>query len=214
MPPKPRPAKEPEPKYFATAAKFRAWLEAHHAREQELWVGFCKRDSGVASITWPESVDEALCFGWIDGVRKRVDEARYKIRFTPRKATSKWSSVNIRRAQELAERGLMQAAGLRAFAQRTAERSGVYAYEQRHQVTFDQSQEALFRKHKKGWEFFQSQPNWYRKTALWWIVSAKREETRLKRLTQLIEDSEQGRRIAPLTRKAPGEASVASSEDP
>ena len=191
---------EPEPKYFATAAKFRAWLEAHHDRERELWVGFCKRDSGLASLTWPESVDEALCFGWIDGVRKSVDDARYKIRFTPRKASSKWSAVNTQRAQELIEGGMMQPAGLKALAERAAERSGVYAYEQRHLIELDEAQEKQFRRNKKGWAFFEAQPNWYRKTALWWVVSAKREETRLKRLSELIENSEQGRTIRPLTR--------------
>ena len=191
---------DPEPKYFATAAKFRAWLAAHHDRERELWVGFCKRDSGLASLTWPESVDQALCYGWIDGVRKSVDAARYKIRFTPRKPSSKWSTVNTRRAQELAERGLMRPAGLKALAERTAEKSGIYAYEQRDQIKLDEVQEKLFRSRKKGWEFFQAQPSWYRKTALWWVASAKREETRRKRLTQLIEDSELGKTIRPLTR--------------
>ena len=191
---------ESEPKYFATAAKFRAWLKAHHDRERELWVGFCKRDSGLPSLTWPESVDEALCYGWIDGVRKSVDDARYKIRFTPRKPSSKWSAINSRRAQELAERGLMHPAGLKAFAARAEKRSGVYAYEQRDLIELDPGQEALFRKSRSGWRFFQAQPRWYRKTALWWIVSAKRDETRAKRLAQLIEDSEQGRTIRPLTR--------------
>jgi uncharacterized protein YdeI (YjbR/CyaY-like superfamily) len=191
---------EPEPKYFATAAKFRAWLEAHHDREQELWVGFCKRDSGLASLTWPESVDQALCFGWIDGVRKSVDDARYKIRFTPRKPGSKWSAINTRRAQELSEGGMMHPAGLKALAQRTGERSGIYAYEQRHLIELEEAQEKQFRRSKEGWQFFQAQPNWYRKTALWWVVSAKREETRAKRMSELIECSEQGKTIRPLTR--------------
>lgn len=134
------------------------------------------------------------------GVRKSVDEARYKIRFTPRKPGSKWSAINSRRAQELTEGGMMHPAGLKALAERKAERSGIYAYEQRHLIELDEAQEKQFRRNKNGWQFFPAQPDWYRKTALWWVVSAKREETRAKRLSELIENSEQGRTIPPLTR--------------
>ncbi len=191
---------ETRPIYFASSSAFRSWLEAHHDQALELWVGFHKRDSGKPSMSWSESVDVALCFGWIDGVRKSVDETSYKIRFTPRKASSRWSTVNIRKVQELTRLGLMNEAGSKAFEQRTPERSSSYSYEQRHLIELEESQTKLFRRSKKAWHFFHRQPNWYRKAALWWVVSAKREETRLKRLTQLIADSEQGRTIAPLTR--------------
>ena len=164
-------------------------------------MGFHKRKSGVPSITWPESVDAALCFGWIDGVRKSIDEHAYTIRFTPRKTRSTWSAVNIKRVGELTKLGLMHAAGAKAFAERLAERSGIYAYEQRDQIVLDRAQERLFRAHAKAWRYFQEQPNWYRKTALWWVMSAKKEETRSKRLLRLIADSEQGRPIAQLDRR-------------
>ncbi len=164
-------------------------------------MGFHKRGSGLPSITWPESVDAALCFGWIDGVRKSVDEHAYTIRFTPRKARSIWSAVNTKRFDELKKLGLVHPAGAKAFAARVAEKSGIYAYEQRDQIVLDETKERLFRANQKAWRYFQEQPNWYRKTALWWVMSAKREETRSKRLSQLIADSGQGRPIAQLDRK-------------
>jgi uncharacterized protein YdeI (YjbR/CyaY-like superfamily) len=180
--------------FFETPGEFRKWLEKHHATAKELWVGYYKKGSGKPSMTWPESVDQALCFGWIDGIRKSVDEDSYTIRFTPRKQGSIWSSVNIKRVQELSEQGLMQPPGLQAFAARKENKSGIYSYEQRG----DQLPEpyaGLLRKNKAAWDFFQAQPPSYRKAAGWWVVSAKKEETRLKRLEQLIEDSAGGRRI-------------------
>ena len=180
--------------FFKSPGEFRKWLEKHHATARELWVGYYKKGSGKPSMTWPESVDEALCFGWIDGIRKSVDEDSYTIRFTPRKPGSTWSSVNIKRVQELSEKGLMQPAGLEAFAARKEYRSGIYSYEQRG----DQLPEpyaAGLRKNKAAWDFFQAQPPSYRKAAYWWVVGAKKEETRLKRLEQLIEASAGGRRI-------------------
>ncbi len=189
-----------EPTYFATPAQLRAWLEGHHATEQELWVGFYKKGSGRPSITWPEAVDEALCFGWIDGIRKSVDESAYKIRFTPRKARSTWSAVNIRRVAELSALGLMQPAGLSAFEKRAEERSAIYAYEQVEGAGLSVEQEQQFRANEQAWSFFQARPASYRKTAIWWVVSAKRPETRAKRLATLILDSEQGRTLAQLTR--------------
>jgi uncharacterized protein YdeI (YjbR/CyaY-like superfamily) len=189
-----------KPTFFATPADFRAWLEAHHDTAQELVVGFYKKGSGLPSITWTESVDEALCFGWIDGVRRGIDDISYTIRFTPRRPRSIWSAVNVKRAQELADLGLMRPAGLKAFEQRAGERSGVYSYEQRQAAALDAADEQQFRANPAAWEFFQSQPAWYRRTAIWWVVSAKREETRRKRLTTLIDDSARGRTIAPLTR--------------
>jgi uncharacterized protein YdeI (YjbR/CyaY-like superfamily) len=190
-----------EPTFFATAEAFRAWLEAHHAGEQELLVGYYKKGSGKPSITWPESVDQALCFGWIDGVRRGRDDTSYTIRFTPRKRRSIWSAVNIRRFKELAELGLVHPAGHKAFAARADERSAVYAYEQRDNAVLDAAAEQQFRQNARAWEFFQDQPAGYRKTAIWWVISAKKEETRNKRLVTLIDDSAQGRTIAPLTRK-------------
>lgn len=189
-----------EPTFFSTPANFHAWLEEHHGKSQELWVGYYKKATGKPSITWPESVDEALCFGWIDGLRKRVDEASYMIRFTPRKATSTWSAVNIKRVEELTALGRMRPAGLKAFEKRTTENSGTYAYEQRGAAKLDAAQEQQFRANPPAWEFFQAQAPWYRKTATWWVISAKKEATRQKRLATLIEDSAQGRTIGPLTR--------------
>ena len=182
------------PKFFKTPSALRKWLEAHHATAKELWVGFYKKGTGRPSITWPESVDEALCFGWIDGLRKSIDEESYKIRFSPRKQTSIWSAVNTNRATELIKEGLMQPVGLKAFKARKENRSGIYAYEQR-SAELVQPYAGQLKSNKAAWEFFQSRPAWYRKQINWWIVSAKKEETRLKRLKKLIEESAAGRRI-------------------
>jgi len=191
-----------EPIFFAGPSAFRAWLEEHHERARELWVGFYKKGSGQPSITWPEAVDEVLCFGWIDGVRKGIDDVSYTIRFTPRKPRSIWSAVNVKRAEELTRLGLMRPAGLRAFEARAAERSGIYAYEQRNAAELGEEYERRFRANKEAWDFFQAQAASYRRTAIWWVISAKREETRLKRLAALINDSASGRTIRPLTRPA------------
>lgn len=190
-----------KPTFFATPADFRTWLEEHHDKNQELWVGYYKKGTGKPSITWPESVDEALCFGWIDGLRKRVDEESYMIRFTPRRATSTWSAVNIKRGEELIALGRMRPPGRKAFEKRTAEKSGTYAYEQKENAKLDAIQVQQFRANPQAWEFFQAQAAWYRKAAIWWVVSAKKEATRQKRLTTLIEDSAQGHPIRPLTRR-------------
>jgi uncharacterized protein YdeI (YjbR/CyaY-like superfamily) len=184
--------------YFASPAKFREWLEQHHATESELWVGFHKKDTGRPSLTWPESVDEALCFGWIDGIRKSVSAAAYVIRFTPRKTTSIWSNVNIRKAEALVACGRMQRAGLRAFEARDSKKSGIYAFEQRKRARLTPGEEKQFRANKAAWTFFDSQPRGYRQVATWWIVSAKRPETRARRLATLIDDSEASRRIRQL----------------
>ncbi len=180
--------------FFKTPADFRGWLEKHHDTSAELWVGFYKKQSGHKSITWPESVDQALCFGWIDGIRKSIDEVSYKIRFTPRRAGSIWSAVNTKRAGELIDLGLMNAAGSKAFEARKEYRSGIYAYEQR-SATLEPPYEKLLKKNKQAWAFFYAQPAWYRKQVSWWVVCAKREETRLKRLNRLIEDSANQRRV-------------------
>ena len=188
-----------EPTFFATAEEFRAWLEEHHANERELLVGFYKKGSGAPSITWSEAVDEALCFGWIDGVRRSLDAESYTIRFTPRQPRSTWSAVNIERAKELARLGRMTPAGLKAFEARTDDRSAIYAYEQRHAAVLDPEHERQFRANQQAWDFFEAQPPSYRKAAIWWIVSAQKGETKAKRLATLIEDSAAGRRVAPLT---------------
>jgi uncharacterized protein YdeI (YjbR/CyaY-like superfamily) len=183
-----------DPKFFPTPSAFRKWLTTNHDKSKELWVGFYKKDSGKPSITWPESVDEALCFGWIDGVRKTIDAESYKIRFSPRKATSVWSAVNIRNVERLTKEKRMQPAGLKAFASRKDSRSGIYAYEQRSPELIE-PYAGKFKRNKAAWKFFQAQPPYYRKTMNWWIVSAKQEETRLKRLDKLIEESAKGKRI-------------------
>lgn len=188
-----------EPIFFPTPAEFRAWLDEHHEHETELWVGFYKVGSGRPSMTWPEAVDQALCFGWIDGVRNRIDDESYRNRFTPRRRGSTWSAVNIRRAQELIAEGLMHPAGLRAFEARSDDRSAIYAYEQRHAAVLDPESEARLRANEDAWRFFEAQPPSYRKAATYWVVSAKREETRRSRLETLIEDSANGRTVPPLT---------------
>lgn len=180
--------------FFKAPPEFRKWLEQNHEQETELWVGFHKKGTGKPSLTWPESVDQALCFGWIDGIRKRIDESSYKIRFTPRQARSIWSAVNCKRIQELIQLEKVHPAGLKAFQARNEKRSGIYAYEQ-NKHEFDPEYERKFRSNKTAWAFFQSQAPWYRRTTTHWVISAKREETRWKRLETLIQDSGQGRRI-------------------
>ena len=184
-----------KPAFFPTPADFRTWLEEHHAGTPELLVGFYKRGSGKPSITWPESVDAALCFGWIDGVRRSLDEDSYTIRFTPRKASSTWSAVNIKRAHELTKLGLMHPAGLQAFERRDEKKSAIYSYENRHKAALDAALEKQFRANKKAWAFFRSQAPSYQRTLTYWVISAKREETRIKRLATLIEESANHRRI-------------------
>ena len=193
------------PTFFATPNDFRRWLARHHEDETELWVGFYKKDSGKPSITWPESVDEALCVGWIDGIRKSLGDDSYMIRFTPRQARSTWSTVNVRRATELLREGRMLPAGRAAFEKRDAKNSGIYAFEQRKNPAFSREQRREFRSHAEAWKFFQSQPAGYRRLVTHWVTSAKREETRARRMRTLIADSARGLRIAqfrPESRKA------------
>ena len=190
-------------RFFETPAELRAWLEANHETATELWVGFHKKATGRPSITWSEAVDQALCFGWIDGVRKSVDASSYANRFTPRRPTSAWSKVNIEKVARLREQGLMRPAGLRAFEARDEARSGIYSFEQAPKE-LPPAYAERFQQHGPAWAFFQAQPPGYRRTATFWVVSAKREETRLKRLDTLIEDSAQGRRIGLLARPSKG----------
>lgn len=166
-----------EPVFFATPQELRAWLAEYHESAGELWVGFHKKGTGRPSVTWPQAVDQALCFGWIDGVRKGVDEASYRIRFTPRRARSNWSAVNVARVAELTEQGLMRPAGLCAFERRSEDRTGIYSHERRHAARLDPEQERRLRADTAAWEFFQAQPPSYRRTAIHWVINAKREET-------------------------------------
>ena len=180
--------------FFKTPADLRKWFRTHAKKSEELWVGFYKKDSGKPSITWPESVDEALCVGWIDGIRKRVDDDSYTIRFTPRRKGSIWSSVNIRRVEALTKEKRMQPAGLDAYAARKENKSGIYAYEQRRD-RLEEPYGGMLRKHKTASTFFEAQPPGYRKLMGWWIVSARTEETRLARLKKLIDASAKRERI-------------------
>lgn len=190
----------PNPIFFTKPSEFHIWLEKNHDKASEIWVGFHKKSSGKPSITMSESVDEALCFGWIDSVRRSVNETSYANRFTKRKARSTWSAINIRRAKELIRLGRMQPAGLKAFEQRSDERSAIYSYEQRQSAKLGSAFEKQFRTNNKAWKFFRAQAPWYQRVAAFWVVSAKKDDTRLKRLAKLMEDSENGRTIAPLTR--------------
>jgi uncharacterized protein YdeI (YjbR/CyaY-like superfamily) len=183
------------PEFFETATLWRAWLAKFAAAESELVVGFYKRGSGRPSVSWPEAVDEALCVGWIDGVRKNIDAQSYQIRFTPRKATSTWSAVNIERVDALQRQGRMKPGGLNAFSHRREARSRTYSYEQAEAAELSREEEARFREHEAAWAFFQAQPAGYRHLVVWRVISAKRAETREKRLAKLIEASENGTRL-------------------
>jgi len=184
-------------KHFKNPAAFRAWLEKYHATRLELWVGYYKKDSGRTSITWPESVGEALCYGWIDGLRKSIDEASFTIRFTPRRPDSTWSAVNTRLAKELIRAGAMRPAGLAAFKLRDARNSGIYSFEQR-RVDLPEKYARIFRRNRAAWTFYCAQPPGYRKRVNSWVVSARQEATRLSRLGKLIAHSAARERIPQL----------------
>lgn len=180
--------------FFRSPEELRKWLLKNHRSATELWVGFHKVGTGSPGITWPESVDEALCVGWIDGVRKRIDEHAHVIRFTPRKPGGTWSAVNVRRVEALEQEGRMQAAGREAFAARREEKTAIYSYEQA-SGELPEPYADLLRKNKAAWQFFEAQPPWYRRKTGWWVGSAKKEETRLKRLARLVEESAAGRTV-------------------
>ena len=184
--------------FFESPEELRAWLEEHHATASELWIGFYKQATGRRALTWSQVVDEALCFGWIDGKVQRIDEERYRQRLTPRKPTSNWSAINIAKVAELRAQGRMTPAGEAAFAARREDRSAVYSYERRHEAAFDAEQEEAFRANEPAWEWFTAQRPSYRTTATFWVVSAKRPETRQRRLGTLIECSAEGRRVPAL----------------
>ena len=189
--------------FFKHKDDFRAWLAQHHGTAAELWVGFFKKHTGQVGMTYPESVDQALCFGWIDGVRNSVDADSYCNRFTPRKPSSNWSAVNTRRVQELIDAGLMQPPGLAAFQARDPAKANQYSFEREH-AAFDAALEKRFRASKAAWSFFQAQPPGYRRTITWWVMSAKRPDTRERRIDRLIEDSAAGRRTGEPARRPSG----------
>lgn len=183
-----------KPTFFPTPQEFRQWLEKNHQTEKELLAGFSKVGSGKPSMTWPESVDQALCFGWIDGVRRSIDAESYSIRFTPRKPTSIWSAVNIKKMEELIKAGLMTEAGQQAFELRKEEKSAIYSHENETAILSPEF-EKQFKSNKKAWEFFNSQAPSYKKVMLHWIMSAKQEKTRISRLEKTIKESESGKRV-------------------
>jgi uncharacterized protein YdeI (YjbR/CyaY-like superfamily) len=189
------------PRHFASAAAFGKWLADNHARRDELWVAFYKKHTGKAGMSYPEAVDEALCHGWIDGIKKRLDDESFTHRFTPRRARSIWSDINLRRAEALIASGRMQPAGMAAYEARTAERSGIYSFEGK-AAQFDATTLAAFQAGRRAWAFFAAQPPGYRRIAAHWVMSAKREETRARRLAQLMEDSVNGRRLAQFETRA------------
>lgn len=191
---------EADPIFFKGPSEYRKWLERNHGRAKELWIGFWKKGTGKPSLTWQECVDESLCFGWIDGIRKSIDADSYKQRVTPRRPTSIWSKINIRRVGELTAAGRMRPPGHAAFEKRDPARS--YSSDpDSDQVGLGPDQEAQFRKNRKAWKFFQAQPPYYRRTAGWWVMSARKDDTRQRRLAVLISDSAASRRIGPLAAK-------------
>jgi uncharacterized protein YdeI (YjbR/CyaY-like superfamily) len=183
-----------QPKFFTTPEQFRQWLEKNHDSATELLIGFHKKASGKKSITYAEALDEALCFGWIDGVRKSLNETSYVQRFTPRKPRSIWSNINVNHVERLKKAGRMHPAGLDAYARRDPERTGIYSFENRPRE-LDPEYEKMFRQNKAAWKFFQEQPSGYKRLLIFRTMSAKKEETRLRRLKQLIEYSERGERM-------------------
>ena len=186
-----------EPTFFERPEIFRQWLHLHHDSEHELWVGFYKKKSGKVSITWPESVDEALCYGWIDGIRKSIDDISYKIRFTPRKPRSHWSAVNIGRVEELTKLNRMHHSGIEAFNRMATNRAKKSSYEQKN-VVLDKGYEMLIRAQEEAWDYFSNSAPSYQKTCIWWVMSAKKEETRTKRMQILIDSCIKGEKIPPL----------------
>ena len=201
------PALKTPPIFFKSAAEFRSWLARNHSSASEVWIGFYKKDSGRTGITYSEALDEALCFGWIDGVRKKVDAISYTNRFSPRKARSYWSEINTRRVAELINAGRMDQAGLDVFEKRDAKRTEQYSFERKN-VRFEPLLERRLRANAKAWRFFDAQSPSYQRTLTWWVMSAKKEETRWKRLDLLIADSAKGRRMGLL---APSEKTGRSS---
>ena len=182
-----------KPRFFKTQADFRAWLETHHATEKELWVGYYKKGSGKGGLSYQEALDEALCFGWIDGIVRRFDEICYMQRWTPRTKTSSWSVVNTKRVKQLIEQGVMAPAGLKAFRERDRKRSGIYLYEQKDRA-LDPKLEKTFKADTSAWRFFQEQPPGYRRLCIMYIMTAKKDETRQRRFDAILKASAEGQR--------------------
>lgn len=189
-------------RFFRSSAEFRRWLDRNHARVQELWIGFYRKDSGQGGITYSEALDEALCYGWIDGIRKKLDESSFTNRFTPRKKNSIWSNVNIAHVERLTREGRMMPSGLAAYQAKDEKRSGVYSFE-RETAALEPEMQSRFQKNPKAWKYFEAQPPYYRRLASWWVISAKRDETRKKRLADLITFSAKQMRLPGFT-PAPG----------
>ncbi len=179
------------PTFFSTQAQFREWLEQHHKTETELIVGYYKVKSGIPGITWSQSVDEALCFGWIDGVRKSIDEQSYQIRFTPRRKTSIWSPVNLEKVKTLTKQGLMQQAGLDIYNKRAKSKPADYAFTKK-ELFMPPQYVSIFKKKNKAWSYFNALAPSYKKLSIHWVISAVQEKTQLKRLNELIASSEKG----------------------
>jgi uncharacterized protein YdeI (YjbR/CyaY-like superfamily) len=198
-------------KFFTSSAELRAWFEQHHETAAELWVGFHRKHTGRPTITWQELVDQELCFGWIDSVRHSLDAGRSAQRVTPRRKRSVWSAVNVRRFGELDRLGLVHPSGRAAFAARDEARTGIYSFENR-STELDAARLQRFQRNAGAWAFFSAQAPWYRSTAVFLVMSAKREETRDRRLETLIADSAAGRRIAQLARR-PGYSAKAASKE-
>jgi uncharacterized protein YdeI (YjbR/CyaY-like superfamily) len=190
----------PEPKnikFFKTTIALRKWLEKNHSKKDELWMGYHKKSSGKPGVTYKQALDEMLCFGWIDGIAKGIDDEKYCQRYTPRRAKSIWSAVNIKKIEELTKAGLMHEVGFAAFNNRDHTRTGLYSGEQK-EIKFPAAFLKMLKANKKAWEYFSKMPPGYRKNATWWVISAKQEETKLRRMKTLIADSEAGRKIGPL----------------
>jgi len=179
-----------KPTFFKNQKELRQWFEKSYDKRHEIWIGFYKMDSGKANFTWSQSVDQALCFGWIDGIRKSIDEVSYMIRFTPRNSKSNWSAINIKKIKELTKLGLMHRAGIEVFKKREEKRCEIYSFEQ-NKVKLSKTYELKFKSNKKAWKFFQSLPPSTKKPSIWWVMSAKKEETQIKRLDTLIKSSEE-----------------------
>ncbi|HEU4347479.1 MAG TPA: YdeI/OmpD-associated family protein [Actinoplanes sp.] len=192
-------APNPDPVFFATTDELRAWYERNHATAPELLVGYWKKHTGKPGVSHTEAIEQALCFGWIDSIGRRIDEDRYQVRFTPRRKGSVWSAVNVASVARLTEQGLMRPAGIQAFELRRPDRVATYSYEQPEDAQLDDEQTALLKSDETAWDWFSAQPASYRKAAVHWVVSGKRAETRQRRLRQLIADSAAGRRVPPLT---------------
>lgn len=190
-----------KPKFFKNETEFRKWLEKNHDTQQELFVGYYKKATGKPTITWSESVDQALCFGWIDGIRQKYNDESYTIRFTPRKPKSTWSAVNVRKVEELKKKGLMRPEGIAAYERKEESNSSIYSFEQKKEnIKLPAAYIKDFKKNKKAWKFFNNSAPSYQRAAIWWVISAKQETTRQRRLTSLIEDSENEIRVKPLRR--------------